>query len=97
MKDFLTKKQFRVFVNDRLFNAKVKRIVSFNKTGIIFTAVSKGTMAHNFSYGYIQGVVFKRKETTYVVRYEEFKLILNEVDYFRRDPNSAKKRKVTII
>tara|TARA_R110000824_G_scaffold269663_3_gene458131 strand:+ start:1219 stop:1527 length:309 start_codon:yes stop_codon:yes gene_type:complete len=97
MKEFLTKKEFRIFANDRMLNSKVKRIISFNKKGILFTAKISGIMAHNFSYGYIQSVSILNKETTYVIRYRDFKFILNEVNFFRRFPKDAKKLKVTII
>ena len=98
-----TKKQFRIFVNERLFNGtKISRISTYSKSAIIFTVNLKAESMHFCpSFARIQSVsaFSKRAEIVYTVSNDihGFGSIISEIDYFRRNPDSAAKRNLTVV
>jgi hypothetical protein len=89
-----SKKSLKVFLNERLFSGKVKRIATYNKDCIIFHV--KITDTKKFyatpSFCEVQGIM--NNEITYTIpnNIHGFKSIIDEINYFRKFPESAKNR-----
>ena len=103
MSEMPSKKNLKTFINERLFgDAKVKRISTFNSFAIIFHVELKENEMHFCpSFAQIQSIQTYKNNSYIVYTINNdiygYGSIISEIDYFRRNPESAKKRNLTVI
>ena len=83
MKDFLTKKQFKEYVNKELFKSEIVEISSYRKDAIIFkTKMLKGCKtAFCPVFFEILSVNFNSDEITYVLQNANYDYIVSNYNY----------------
>lgn len=103
MSEMPNKKNLKTFINERLFGgAKVKRISTYSTFAIIFQVELKENEMHFCpSFAQVQSIqTYKNNGSiTYTINNDIYGYgsIISEIDYFRRNPESAAKRNLTII
>jgi hypothetical protein len=103
MSEMPSRKNLKTFINERLFgDAKVKKISTFSSFAIIFHVELKENEMHFCpSFAQIQSVQ-TYKHSSYIVYTISndiygYGSIISEINYFRRNPESAEKRNLTVI
>jgi hypothetical protein len=95
-----SKSKLKIYFNERHIHTKtkVKRIITYNKDYILFTA-SVDKMAFGGKTFKLQSVSIGLKEATYYVTNDIYGYgsIISEIEHFRRFPEDAKKRNITVI
>ena len=98
-----SKKDLKVFINEILNGgAKFQRFVYFNSDFIIFTVKLLPNICHFCpSFAKVQSIdnIKGKEKIVYTIdnNLHGFESIINEIDYFRRFPESAIKRNITVI
>jgi hypothetical protein len=99
LKDFLTKKQLKTFIEEHERNVKVKRINLKSDSTIVYCKSLNGFI-HCPRYGFIMSAHLKSDGYLHydiVIRDKEYKYIMDEVNFFRQHPEDAKQMEFTLL
>jgi len=98
LKNFPSKSELRTFFNDRLFSGKVKRINTRNASCVIFTVQNSGNdLAFTPSYCRVQSIDFTKNQIIFTISKSEYKSLMNDVIYWRNNPEKAQEMGFTVI
>lgn len=102
-KEMPTKAQMKTYITDRIQhinkNPKI-RIITYNNDFLIYEVITESDiMQFCPSFALVQSVNFRTKAVIYTVTNDiyGYKIIIDEIDYFNRNPAEAIKKNYNLI